>query len=269
MDRPQGPKAVQASEWGRYRLEPGVPRVLNVGTRELAVARKADEIWVMEGPGARQAIQSPDPNPACIQSRWASGDDEVEIEIRPAFPDRPLVLRPENPFHLLPDARARVFVRVPLWIRVEVPGDGGGLLAEVPVQILSDTWWGQLHEGEICYWLPIRARRQAGPDIYRDDRILCPLLLTNRSREELPVEKLLLRCTHLSVFRGRGSLWSDEVRVRYRGEAELSEIDLTGKPPPEASGAPRISGPRSPEPKGLTAKTFASLKKIPGIGPSL
>ena len=79
----------------------------------------------MEGPGAGQAIRDPDLDPTSIQSRWASGDDEVEIEIRPVFPDRPLVLRPENPFHLLPEAQARVFVRVPLWIQVEVPGPRG------------------------------------------------------------------------------------------------------------------------------------------------
>jgi hypothetical protein len=199
-------------------------------------------------------------------SRWAASSPPEEMEVLPVLPDRPLVLRPENPFNLLPGARARVFVRVPLWLRVRLPESGNAVVAEAPTRILSDTWWGSHGEGRLAYWLDITARRRAGPDVFRPDRIICPLSLENEAREDLPVEKLLLRAEHLSVFRGSGTLWSDEVRVRYRGEEEGSEIQVTGRTPPEAPEAPRLTAPRVPLTRGLTARTFARLKSLPGLG---
>jgi len=104
---------------------------------------------------------------------------------------------------------------------------------EIPTETLSDTWWGTPVEGRLCYWLHITARREALPSVFRPDRILCPLDLLNRAKEDLPVEKILLPVSHLSVFRGVGSLWSDEIRIRYKGEAEGSEVEMTGRTPPE------------------------------------
>jgi hypothetical protein len=198
-------------------------------------------------------------------TRWAASEVPQEIRISPQLPDRPVVLQPEEPFHLLPGARARIFVRVPVWIRIEVLGKEAGILDEIPTLVLSDTWWGDFASGELCYWLPIVARRSASPEIFRADRILCPLELVNRASENLPVEKILLRCPHLSIFRGSGSLWSDEIRVRYRGEEIGSEVEMTGRTPPEAQQAQRLAVPREPMVRGITARTFARLRGLGGF----
>lgn len=198
--------------------------------------------------------------------RWAGSGELNEIEFFPAFPDRPLVLQPENPFRLLPGARARIFVRVPLWVQIRVPGRHGALLAEVPTMTLSETWWGGFQDGELAYWLHITARRGAPPEIFLPDRIICPLALQNQANEDLPVEKVLLRVNHLSVFKGSGSLWADEVRIRYKGEEEGSELETTGRTPPEAPGAQRLASPRIPLARGFSARTFARLKALPGLG---
>jgi hypothetical protein len=254
--------------WGRYRL----PRdeVFRVRLASLTVfARKqGDEIWISHSLTPEGAPPPVEPATQEEWSRWGASESPDEIEILPTFPNRPLVLRPENPFNLLPDARARVFVRVPLWVRVSVPGARGGLLLEIPTVTLSDTWWGSPREGQLCYWLHILARREAPPSVFRSDRILCPLDLVNQAKEELPVEKTLLQVGHLSIFRGTGSLWSDEIRVRYKGESEGSDLEVTGRTPPEAPGATRLMAPRIPSPRGFSARTFSRLKVLPGFGSS-
>lgn len=233
------------------------------------VRKEGDEIWISHNQTSEGDSPPVEPSRYEDWSRWGASGSPEEIEVLPAFPDRPLVLRPENPFNLLPGARARIFVRVPLWVRVGVPGTRGGLLLEIPSITLSDTWWGSPREGQLCYWLHILARREAPQSVFRSDRILCPLDLANRASEELPVEKILLRVGHLSIFRGEGSLWSDEVRIRYKGEAEGSELEVTDRTPPEAPGATRIMPPQSPSPRGLTARTFSRLKALPGFGASI
>ena len=253
-------------EWGRHRLPARGPFSLTLSTLTVFVEYRDQELWVAT---ANRAEGSPPPSmdsPELEWSRWAASNAPEELEIVPTLPDRSLVLRPENPFHLLPGARARVFVRLPIWLQVRLPGSKNAVVAEAPTRVLSDTWWGSPAEGNLCYWLDITARRQADDTVFRADRILCPLDLKNEAEEDLSVEKLLLRCEHLSVFRGPGSLWTDEVEVRYQGEEEGSEIQVTGRTPPEAPGAPRLTPPRTPLAKRFSARTFARLKSLPGLG---
>lgn len=254
--------------WGRYRIPKGDPLRIELGFLTILARKEKDEIWVSHSLRPAESTSSGILTVREEWSRWGAPDGTDELEILPAFQDRPVVLQPEDPFHLLPGARARIFVRVPLWVRITVPGVSGATLLEYPTLTLSDTWWGSPQEGQLCYWLHIMARREASPSVFRPDRIMCPLDLLNQSREDLPVEKILLKVDHLSVFRGTGTLWSDEIRVRYKGEDEGSEIEMTGRTPPEAPGAPRLAHPRTPLSKGFSARTFARLKGIPGLGPS-
>jgi len=253
--------------WGRYRIPTEDPLVLRIGEVAVFVRTKQDEIWISHLPAPGDG-PSPPPPPDSHEhwERWGASQSPDEVEVLPLFPDRALVLRPENPFHLLPGARARIYVRVPLWIRLSVPGTSGGTILELPTIPLSETWWGDYLEGETSYWLPIRARRSAPRELMTGDRIFCPLALANEAEEELPVEQILLRCRHLAVFRGQESLWSDEVRVRYRGEDVGSELEMTGRTPREAPGAPQLTPPRSPLTRGFTARTFARLRRLPGLG---
>jgi len=255
--------------WGRYRLPHDEIFRVQLGALTVFIRKEGDEIWVSHDLHTEDGVAPSPPSAPEEWSRWGASESPGEVEILPSFPDRPLVLRPENPFKLLPEAKARVFVRVPAWVRVVVPGPRGGTLIEIPTVTLSDTWWGTPQEGQICYWLDILARREATEEVFRPDRILCPLELFNRAPEDLPVEKILLRVGHLSIFRGSRTLWSDEIRVRYRGEAEGSDIEMTGRTPPEAPGATRLTSSRMPLPKGFSARTFSRLKAIPGLGISI
>lgn len=252
--------------WGRFKLPSGEGMETVLGPLTILLRKEGDEIRLSHRRADGSGPALPGQHVQGEWERWASSRELEEVEFLPAFPDRPLVLQPENPFRLLPGARARIFVRVPVTLQVRVPGTGGALLAELPTLVLSDTWWGSFEEGEIAYWLHITARREAGSDVFLPDRILCPLSLENRSREDLPVEKILLRVAHLTIFRGAGSLWSDEVRIRYRGEEEGSELEMTGRTPPEAPGANRLASPRIPMARGFTARTFARLRALPGLG---
>ena len=185
-----------------------------------------------------------------------------------------MVLEPEWPFRLLPGAEARVFVRVPLWIRMDLvvrtPGDPEDVrrlkLQETPAVLMSDTWWGELHSGELAYWLPTTARRATAPRLFAPHAAVCPLVLRNQADEDLRVEKLALRTSHLSLFVGEGRIWSDESRVLYQGGEEGSQIEMTGQPPSEAEAAELVSGPRTPIQRGFRARTFDRLRALPGLG---
>lgn len=259
--------------WGSHSVPDDGRLDVSVGPLRLRIRLSADEVRLAHASGdwARRTDDDAEEvgAPAADDAdwiRWPLSGRPERIELRPVFPDRSLVLAPEASFRLLPGTRARIYVRVPLWVALELrPGERR--LVEVPTVILSDTWWGSFTEGELCYWLPTSARRQVQAGTSSPYQVICPLALSNRADEELNVEKVALRVEHLSVFTAEGRFWADETRVRYRGEDSGSEISVAGRAPEEASDAVRVSPPRTrPPSRAVHARTFARLKALSGMG---
>lgn len=259
--------------WGRHALDRGETLDLEVGPLALWIRSRADEIWVAHDPGdwtrtgRNAARREPSPPGAEAWVRWPVAGELDEVSLSPVFPPRPVVVEPEHSFRLLPRAEARVFVRIPLWARLALPTADRRALTEVPGVVLSDTWWGTPVEGELCYWLATTARREVPPGVFGPHLAVCPLQLSNRSDDELPVEKIVLRVAHLSLFGEAGHLWADETRIRYRGVDEGSHVDVAGSRPREAGDAGKVADPReTPPSRGFRARTFSRLKTFPGLG---
>lgn len=254
--------------WGEHAIPSSETLALEIGPLAIWARCRSDEIWLAHAPGdwtraGEEPTRQPPPDEEWI--RWPVPEGTDRISLSPVFPPRPVVAEPELAFRLLPDAEARIFVRVPLWARVEVVTAEETPLTEIPTLVLSDTWWGGFTEGELCYWLATTARRQVRPEVFAPHLAVCPLQLSNRSGEELQVERIALRVAHLSVFSDEGRFWADETRVLYRGEDEGSDIHMSGDPPIEAPGAARVTAPRTPLLRGFRARTFARLKALPGL----
>jgi len=193
-------------------------------------------------------------------TRWATTDWPGDIVLVPALPDRLVVVKPDEEFRLLQGARARLLVRVPLWLEVRTRDEAESAVVQIPTAVMSDTWWGTLEEGELGYWLPTRGRRKLSDADFQEHLCICPLQLENRSGEDLRVDKIALRMAHLSLYRQHQRFWSDVTRVRYLGEDTGSRLDIEGRPPAEAADAELLTEPRVELERGFTARTFARLR---------
>lgn len=241
---------------------------MDVGPLELWLRGVDKEVWVAhrERPEGDEPAERP---PEDVEwGRWAFRDSAFGLRITPVFPSLPLVVKPEHSFTLLRKAKARIYARVPTWVRLEAVDretDSAALLLELPTVTLSETWWGTFTDGELAFWLPTTARRRVTPDLFEPHRIMCTLQLANHSLDDLVVEKLVLRVEHLSIFEKNGELWAEEVKVNYHGEEESSEILMDDEPPAEARGAREISSSRA-QTRSFRARTFARLKALSGLG---
>ena len=271
--------------WGPVALTAGdeVEKVL--GALRLRLRRRSEEVWmhashdgerswstirrVSDPAGGPARDDSAEPGPRTVEAkvgdeewiRWAV-PPEQGIELRPVLPDRPVVVSPEQPFFLPPAGRARIFVRVPLFARVQLSAgrDGGSKLEEVPSLVLSDTWWGTFTEGELAYWVETRARRTVEGSLHEPHLAICPFILVNASEETLPVERFAVRVAYLTLF-GRGrAFWTDEVQVRYEAGPEGSEIRYTGQVPESAGEVELMAPSRQKAPRGFHARTFGKLR---------
>jgi hypothetical protein len=197
-------------------------------------------------------------------TRWAMSDWDGKLALSPTFPDRPVVVEPEGAFGLVRGARARIYVRVPLWVQVAALGREHIPLMSVPTVTGSDTWWGTFEEGELCYWFHTSARRSVDDSLFQTHLAMCPVQLENRASDSFPVERIALRVGYLSLYSQAGRIWADETTVRYQGEAEGTHLDVAGVPPPEAPGAELLAPARLKTTRGLRAFTFSRLRAVQG-----
>lgn len=213
-----------------------------------------NELWVAF---SESAVQT-DPD----WQRWALKKPPEKLQFLPCFPDLPVVVKPETTFRLMPNITTRIYVRVPLWVRLMINNEA---LIEQPIIPLGKTWFGDFLSGTLCYWITSAIRPVITADPARPYLAICPIEITNRSDEELLVEKISLHVDGLSLFESEGQLWSNLMKIRYRGTKQVSEIKVDSKPDRKQKNLQLITPARENSGRGFSAKTFASLKEIPGI----
>lgn len=244
-------------DWREITMQAGSARTLALGPLELHLARDDDEI--------RVATRRPDAEGELEWGRWAPGPAfDGRLRLAPVFPDRPVIVKPEEDFWLLRGAEARIFVRVPLWVRLETAEEDPGILITEPTSVLSDTWWGTPAEGELGYFLETGARRRIRPEEFLEHVCVCPVQLVNASDSDFLVTHFALRPLFLGIYRDGTRLWSNVTRVRYRGEALDSALDVDQGPPPEAEAAEVARPPARVMGRGFTARTFSRIRSSLG-----
>jgi hypothetical protein len=253
------------SYWGEVDLPAAEPLLWRFGTLHLWCKKENDELWFankyVENQGLTENELPPPPDDA-KWVRYSLSEDYKKMIFRPMLPNRPLVIKVEAPFLLKKGARARIFMRVPLWIKIEIQNKTRMDLLELPTVVLSNTWFGTPTDGELCYWISSGARRIIEPDPDRPYMAICAMEVINRADEDLLVDKLCFRVEYLSLFSDGSQLWSNLTKIYFRGASEVSEIDGTGKAPTEAGSAKKISEPREDLKKSFTHRTFSVLKEL-------
>lgn len=196
-------------------------------------------------------------------SRWRLRSAEPVISISPVFPNLPFVVHPENNYQLAPGAVTRLFMRIPVAVAISDKSDNQLKLTEINSVELVKTWFGTFEGGEVCYWVKTMASLKVRPEMVREHRCYCPVLIKNESEDFLQIEKICLRVERLSIFEHNGMLWSDQMTVVHKGGDNFSDLTVDGRPPAEAPDAKLLTRPRNPVKKGIALRTFKALNSLP------
>lgn len=247
--------------WGDLELENNKIISRDIGPLRIWFRQVMNEIWIATQYEASDANQQ---NPDLLNwTRWTSQNVNFHIKLVPVVPDKPIIISPEYPFRVVKNADARVFTRIPLWVRVVMIGNKEQILTEIPTVILSKTWFGDPVEGELCYWISTSARRTIEESQVTNYLCICTLNIYNRSDGDLQVEKICFRAERLTLFKKESQVWSDETEITYRGDQQHSDIVMTGKAPSEAKSSGKIAKPRNALKKSIATRTFQKLRVFP------
>lgn len=253
--------------WHETTVEKGTVCQWQIGPLDVWVQHQGDEWQIATGkahtPDAGEerltsAVHTVDAPAGLEWRRWVVSDPADAVRLKPAMPDRPVVVRPEYPIRLPPKQQALFYLSIPVWVQVTV-NDGKLVLCEQPSMPLSNIWFGDYASGELCYSLKTRARRDVDADHLHPHRAICPVSVSNRAQTELDFQRLCIRVSHLRIEERGDRLWTNQVNVTFRGEDQASRIDYQ-KPNHKSQGAAVVlAEPRAPLEGSIVRRSFRSL----------
>ncbi|MDP0500970.1 MAG: DUF432 domain-containing protein [Verrucomicrobiota bacterium JB022] len=182
-----------------------------------------------------------------------------QFELWPAVPPRPVVVRADRPVTIPAHESAQFFACIPVWVELWVGGperDEQLKLATVTTRALSNTWFGNHANGELCYSLRFAASRQLDELNRHPHHIICPIVLENHSEEALEFHKLCLRTKHLAVYSGHEHFWSNVVRIRYAGKSREARVTYESGVPSHEPNLRLVSKAYEPAERVFVGLTF-------------
>lgn len=255
----------------------------SIGPVTLYFQRHDNELWIASKT-SEEAAKSASPHgmsntpeqenekepnePASISSdplkwnRWALHHIPKNIAVTPVFPDRSVVVKPEFPFKIGKSAQAKIYTRIPVFIRISPSNDPDHIITEIPSLKITGTWFGDFLSGELCYWITSKARRKITEDLYEPHLVICPISITNTSKDDLPIDKMSLNVEKMSIYQQNGVLWADQTNITFLGGDKHSDIEMSGRAPEEAKHAKLLSKPRVPVKRSIAVRTFRLIKDL-------
>ena len=196
--------------------------------------------------------------PASSEWRHYLSRESGPVRPQPVLPDRAIVAKPDRSLTLLAGESAQFFLEIPVWFRMNAGGERQVQVFEEPLAVLSNTWFGDPVNGELCYVLATRLHQGMSSIVPSAWRAVCPMAVTNDSATDLAFERICLHVQNLAVFRGAERLWTNGLSVLFRGAEQASHIQVSPGPPSSSRASRPRRPPGSPRRAGTSARRSAA-----------
>lgn len=186
-----------------------------------------------------------------------------EISILPTLPDRPLILKPKTNLSILPATTFKFYVYLPVTFQIyEGTVKAENKIFEYPIENLSSTWFGEPNEGELCYALYTSFDTELNEEKKGNEFVICPIEITNSSKETLEVKRLAVRGIHLNIYANNELMISNKVKIRYNGFDNLSDIQFAKSATTSIPSLKLIANAREPENTTVFKRSFQLIRHI-------
>ena len=247
----------EMSIWGGNQVSDDGTMTFSVGDFALTVQRHGRE-WLFshrlgEATGDDQTEPSPD--------RYLAADRSSLLTLSPFMPDRPVVVAAGTRFALGAGVEARFYVEIPVWVRATVGGDPRRILFDTPTRRLSNTWFGGVMTGRLCYSLdrPMVFHREELTG--QDDTAVCTVRFRNQSRSQFSSGKVAVFADLLRVYRRSERLWTNDAIATVVAPDQLSLSVGEELPFPKAE-LEQLADSRVPAGENIVRKGLILLKTI-------
>jgi hypothetical protein len=254
--------------WNEWDLGPKQTAVWTFPERRIYVERVDKEWHVLSVAGEKNAgeasrtIIERSRKPGSSGWRHYLSQEAGLVRPQPVLPDRGIVVKPDRSLTLLTGESAQFFLEIPVWFRMNAGVERQVQVFEEPLAVMSNTWFGDPVNGELCYVLATRLHQGMSSIAPSAWHAVCPMAVTNDSATDLAFERICLHVQNLAVFRGTERLWTNGLSVLFRGAEQASHIQVSpGAPEFEPDLAPAAPA-RLPAESWDIRKTFSRIMEF-------
>lgn len=253
--------------WGTFNVEAGQSRFWRIGNVVICVDRVTNE-WHIASTPVGKIDDIPEGEDSAETESFSIPYEELtfktftfhtraEIELKPVLPDLPLASALERPLYIPAGEDILLYVSSPVWVRVQTGKRSKIILDEVPTFVLSDTWYGpNTREGELCYAGHTHASPHLSDVPSGPDRIISPMLIKNRAKNPLMLEKIGVPLPYLSVYSDKENfLWTEQLYL-FSEEDSGADVEVAKGPPKALEEIKLLTPPR------LDISTTPSIKSF-------
>ena len=130
------------------------------------------------------------------------------------------MVKTTTPTHIPSGMEAVFYVNIPMCAKVETRTSNEKTeLLSLSSVTLSDTWFGNNFEGDLCYALKTKAVRSVSD--------------ANKADEPLPLQKICIRANYLNVYASDNRFWTNRISVNFLGKGVPSRVHYGTAPPAE------------------------------------
>lgn len=226
--------------WTNHHLPKSVEGHWKIGPLEFWIKRYDNEWRIysrsLENPSLKDImIQIPtvDNHPPNINvHRFGVHETTDLLTFQPVLADRPIVVRPEKPFHIPAKEEVSIFVMHSVWLKVNY-GAKQITLITLPIYRPSDTWFGSSTiDGELCYSARSKAKIRFEDLELFPYRAVTKILLQNKSNKDVFLERLKVALPSLSLYLSENQVFFTDSLV-YTTQPEGKEISISINPAPQ------------------------------------
>ena len=255
--------------WEEFKIEHGETIKLQIGALSVWIEHRGEEYLFTYAYGddnndlSVTTLKTSDTVPDDLTwSRYIVQNSSIKFKLAPVLPDRAVVVNPEFPVTLAPNSDVLFFMSIPLWVKILSGSKKMVEFLEIPSQVLSNTWFGDSMNGELCYALTTRALINVEGHGVQPQRIVCPVRILNKELNAFDFQSLCVHVEHLKVYSGTKHLWSNEVTITYKGNEQPSEVRYIDRVPKYEKDCVLLSLERQPAQKRIISRSFSLLKSF-------
>lgn len=182
------------------------------------------------------------------------------FRLTPKLLERALVIKTRQPVSIPAGEQTVFYISSPVCILLSVEQPQTPLL-EIPVQRLSDTWFGHsTQQGELCYADKTHARQSLAELPLRPHRAVTAVTIENRSEKMLTIDKISIPLPYLALYgRSDGSLWTDPITLQHESHSSLTRFKIGKALPAGLTSADLLTAPRELPDKHSLVRAFTGI----------
>lgn len=186
-----------------------------------------------------------------------------ELFVVPALPHKAVVFRNNNNIKISAGESANLFLQIPLTIQFyfqEVKEENR--MFEIPMQRLSDTWFGEADNGEPAFSIGNNYELQFAEIKLLPWEAISSVEIINNTTGVFDLQRLILRVEDFSLYMKNKQLLTNHVSIEFKGPEHAGSVNLSVRKEIHGQKPLQLAKPRNAIGKNLLRKSFYFIKNI-------